>query len=381
MRKNLYAYVSSWMPSGVPFGIGIYEIDPVSGTMKPIGALEPDRCINMMFPDRENGILYAVDGMDRQPGGSAGGGTAFVYAVDHKTGMLAKRRERPVGCSNPFYISVNRKAHFAVVACHGGKSAITQIEEVSPGSYMTRIAYDDAAVELFEIEPDGSIGNLRHVDKHYGSGPSWRQLTAHPHCAELSPDGKWIACCDKGNDTFGLYAVSGDQKLTLPYEPVKCEPGFMPRYCVFHPALPYVYVNGEGSTAVNVYHYSPDGRLTFAGTYDAELPSAVHGEGVYEGQGICMHPSGKYLYNVCRGLNEVTVFSVSPADGSLCIVQHFPVMDSWPRGCAVSPRGDFLLITLMASGHAALLRITENGTLADTGAVCPQKFASNAVIW
>ena len=101
-----------------------------------------------------------------------------------------------------------------------------------------------------------------------------------------------------------------------------CKPGYMPRYCVFHPDLPYLIIDGEGDTSLCVLHISSEGELNIVGYFDAAPEGYVRDDKVYEGQGLCIHPSGKYVYLACRGLDEIICFKLKE-DGTLRVMQRY----------------------------------------------------------
>lgn len=78
---------------------------------------------------------------------------------------------------------------------------------------------------------------------------------------------------------------------------------------------------------------------------------------------IRIHPSGKYLYNLIRGINAVSVFAINEETGDLDKVQTVTLDGTGPRGCAISPDGRFMLIAALTSNEVLVWAIGEDGKL------------------
>lgn len=363
-------------------GITQYSFHPDTGQLQKIRTMHEDISFNVSYLDETKDILYALSEVPDLPSlRFGGGGCVYAFHLDRETGGVKKTDIQPLYCSNPCNLTLDAEGTYMVVTGHGTRNYVTRLEQDAFGRYSPVVLTDDTPVLLLSMNPDGSVGPILDADRHTGSGPTGKQLTAHPHCAVRSPSGKLFAVCDKGTDRIYLYRIDREtHKLILCSEPAAVPPGTQPRYCVFHPTLPVLYLNTENSTQLYVYRYTEDGQLSFLNTYEA-LQAQPSGKGNVEQQGLCMHPSGQYLYDVINGPNRIAVFHIHPSDGSLALIQNQAVDYDWPRGAAISPDGRFLAAACVRGQKAVTFRIGDDGTLTPTGCACHQPNAAYATFW
>ena len=378
-----YVYIGSWhfQKNSSDFGVAGYAFDPQSGGMQFLQALDEDTMISGFCFDPGRGMLYALADVDTLPGlRGGGGGMIFAYRIDPETGLLEKIGTAETFCPSPCYITLDESGRFLVVAHHTSHSCVTKIGQDAFGNYFPIVERDDAAVELFSVEEDGRIGKLLDVKKHTGSGPAHRQTHPHPHSAVRSPSGALYAVCDKGNDTVRMYKLDQERgKLVEPCFVWQHEGGREPRHCVFHPTKPWFYHNNEITEDLDAFTYTEDGVLRDLRTYRVVPDKYESREPLFSQQGLAMHPSGRYLYDVVCGPDLVTAFQVDQQDGSLQVIQHKLVEGKWPRGCAISPDGKFLLVCCVNSGEVMAYAIGSDGCLQETGTVLTKPFAADAV--
>lgn len=384
MTDQTLVYISSWARSSDgsdEYGLSVCSLCGESGELRLIETVEPTVLFNVTCLDRQRGVLYALNEENELPGLRAGGGgRIFAFRIDPASGRLTPLCVRETWCPSPSYLSLDASGRFLIVSNHGSKAAITRIGQDALGNYYPIVEHDDTAVELFSLREDGSIDRLLDVVRHTGSGPERRQLTAHPHSVVMSPSGALFAVCDKGNDTVRLYRLDDERGRLVPPDQVhRCPPGSMPRYCVFHPERPWLFFNNENSGELCTLRYREDGGLEPVSSCRV-LPEPLEmREQVLEQQGLVIDRSGQFLYDVTRGPNIVTVLRIDAATGRTEPVQYQSVPGLWPRGCALSPDGRFLLVCCMESGEVLVYRIGADGCLSGPVSRLPRRHAAFAL--
>jgi 6-phosphogluconolactonase len=303
---------------------------------------EPELAAEMGSPSflavHPNGkFLYAVG-----EGGGKEGGPVVAFALDGKTGSLAKLNEGLSGGSGPCHISVSPDGRSAVVANYGGGSSA-----------------------FFRVAEDGKLGD-RTFFQHQGSGPSkGRQQGPHGHCGQFTPDGRTALVVDLGIDRVKVFRldaagkVSNDEAKDIP-----TPPGAGPRHIAVAPDGKFAYVCGELDSTVNVIQLDPAGGTGKVVQTLSTLPMAVKGNSTAE---CILHPSGKFVYVSNRGHNSIAVFAVGP-DRKLTAAGHITGDIRTPRNFNVDPSGRWMLIASQDGDKVGVWEIDPNaGTGKETG--------------
>lgn len=384
MSGKTFVYISSWAKGpGSPgvHGLSGYEFQTQTGDLRWIQTVEENVLFNVTYFDRTRGILYALEEGNDLPGlRGGGGGRVFVFRIDPDSGELTKLGCTPTWCASPCYLTLDESGAFLIVSHQGSYAAVTKIGQDAQGNFYPVVERDDVAVELFQVHEDGTLGRLLDVDKRIGSGPEKRQVHARPHTAVRSPSGKLFAVCDKGDDTVSMYMLDGEKgKLIRPRHIHQHAPGLLPRYCVFHPEKPWFYHNTERDAAVYSFTYQEDGQLQQTGVCQAAPADCAMQERALEQQGFVISRDGRYLYDIVRGPNLAAVLEVDQDDGSLKVIQNQPIPGKWPRGCALSPDGRFLLVCCLDSGEVVEFAVGADGRLRETGKVTPHHAAAYVI--
>ena len=322
--RTIFLYTSLWAEHGGAPGIGLFSFDIETGAIKLIEKLNDTISCNGSYLDQKRGILYVCNETDFVDDAQYSTGRIYGFKIDPVTGKLDEIFHRNTFCPFPSYVNISRDGQYMVVAHHGSSVHApvfsTHIEQDENGDYYPVMNFDDAVVQLYEIQPDGIPGRLLHVEKHTSDIPLFtprgKLNSCHPHSAVISPSGNLIAVCDKGDSYLYLYKIDKAQnKLVRLNRTITSVKGCASRYVVFHPTRPYLFVNHEamykGRMAVCTLKYDEDGNMekicdVNALPEDHQIIEGIH----YEQQGLAMTPDGKHLYTILNGPNMIEVLDL-----------------------------------------------------------------------
>jgi 6-phosphogluconolactonase (cycloisomerase 2 family) len=369
-RQDVLVYVGNWdryKPEG-GIGFGIFRYHAETGDLSFLKSAIPDVTVGAACLDRRRGILYCCDEYTTLPGYYVGGGgRVFALRIDPASGDLHEINHQPSYGSLPSYVMLDRTGKYLLVTHHTDRTPVTKIVQDPAGPFRIHLEYDDATTVLFPLHADSSIGDPCDVFKHSGDGGPLRRQT-HPqlHSVTMSPSGRLFAVCDKGNDEVMLFRIDEVAAKLHPCGKSKSIPGSSPRYSAFHPTLPYLFVNHETKAVVASLRYDEEGTLEPVCTVSA-LPEDREDGPTVKQSDIAVHPNGRCLYSLIRGLDAVSVFEIDEKTGRIDRVQTVALDSAGPRGCAVSPDGRFLLIAALEGKEVVVWAIGDGGRLAPTG--------------
>lgn len=387
-----FVYVGNFMPKPASWdtraatgkGFGIYRYDESTGGLELIKAEVMDQIgVGATCLDSNRNILYCVHESMTQPGYfRGGGGLVYALAIDPSTGDLTEINHQPSYGSLPAYPALDATGKYLIVVHHTGNTPITKTVRDKSGKYRVVLEYDEPSTVLFRLGADGSIGAPCDIYKHSGSGPDGEQTHSRLHSVMMSPSGTLFAVCDKGSDKLYFFRINRETE-TLEicggkgYESFS---GSLPRYGVFHPTSPYFYMNHEAKTVISVFHYEEDGTLECIQTVNV-LPDGTEIDRTTMQSDIRIHPSGRYLYDLIRGVNVVSVFAINQETGEIERIQTVKLDGIGPRGCAVSPDGRYLIIALTVSQKIVVWAIGANGKVSSTGRSFSQPSPGNVTFF
>jgi len=322
-------------------GIGVYDLHPNTGRLTLL-ASEPAENASFLALAPNGRFLYAVSEVAQVEG--AAGGSVLAFAVDSKTGGLARINSQPSGGRHPCHVSIH-----------------------PTGRWLYTANYTDGTHSVLPIKPNGSLDAplppIRN-DPAFRSDPA-QNTRARAHCAVPETAGRFVYTCDLGLDIIGVYAVR-EETGTLERSSVATLPsGAGPRHLLLHPAIPVAYAINEHACSICVLaRNSESGALT-----PIETVSTLPGR--FEGRSFCadLHLSidNRFLYASNRGHDSLAIFNVRP-DGSLAAIGHVSTGGHWPRNFAVLQNG-IILVANERSDTIVAFRAGLDGIPAQTGAV------------
>jgi 6-phosphogluconolactonase len=138
-------------------------------------------------------------------------------------------------------------------------------------------------------------------------------------------------------------------------------------------------MNHEIKPVISAFRYNEDGKLDFILAVDV-LPEGTKFDRTTMSSDVRIHPSGKYLYDLIRGLNLISVFAIKE-NGEIERIQTVSLDGKGPRGCAVSADGRFILIALLDDQKVVVWAIGEDGKVSPTGKSVTQPNPGNVTFF
>lgn len=358
--KKMYALVGNWHYIPGPRGYTVYEYEPQTAALKFVEHIYEHIAAGQQVFDARRRIAYVVDEAGDKRGKCGGGGHVLAFRIRADDGHLTCLGEKETLSPAPSYISVDKTGKYAIVVHHTGFSHVTHVIKHTDGTFASETLFDDAAVDLFRINDDGSFGEICDMDVHHGDGDSGPHMMSHLHCAVADPTGELFLVCDKGLDRIWSYAIDREKgKLKLLSE-TPVETGNWPRYGVFHPEINAFYVNHEKTPNINAYHYDTvSGKLELFQTVSMRQGAQ---DQPTEASDILVGPGGKFLYVTDRGSNTIAIFKIQ-SNGELELLCNVGCGGKNPRGLCVSPDGRFMLVANSDSASITVFQILDDGML------------------
>jgi 6-phosphogluconolactonase len=328
----VYVYFGTDTSKGISKGIYQSRFDPVKGMLTPpvLAAATLRPSFLALSPARSGSprFLYAVNAVN-DPNAQV---TSF--AIDPKTGALHQIGQASSGGAGPAYISVDASGHSAFVANYFGSS-----------------------IASYRIEPNGALTqpvdriDFKDHEKFGALGPnSTHQDAPHPHCATLSPDNRFLLVCDLGTDQISVFLVDPETGQLANHKLfTNNHPGSGPRHIAFHPNARWAYSINELDSTLDHYLWSatrftdtPQGMLintnTPIKTTAPDFPAAKNAAAE-----LAISPDGAFLYASNRGEDSLVVFTISPKDGHLTLLQRISCGGKEPRHFTLGPTDRWLL--------------------------------------
>lgn len=333
----MFAYVGGYTTpdrDGRGDGINVYRVDPVSGGwshIQNVGGLENPSLFTL---NRAGTRLYSVHG---------GRTLVSAFAIDQSSGMLTLLNQVDCQGSNPVDSAFDPTERFLVVANYGSGSVA--------------------------VMPVGDDGRLLPVSQSVtlegtpGPDPK-EQSSSHPHAVIFDPTGKFVIVPDKGFDrTFFFRFLDGglhptDQKW------IDSAQGAAPRHTTFHPTLPVLYVNNELDSTVTVYNWTAK-RATERQVISTISSGHIGHNTTAE---IAASRDGRFVYVSNRGQDSVVQFVVAPDSGVLSYASTIPTGGKRPRFFTIGPDASHLYVANQDSDEITVFHVDQaSGTLIPTG--------------
>jgi 6-phosphogluconolactonase (cycloisomerase 2 family) len=364
-------YIGNWDRHKSPpsNGFGIFRFNAEHGALSQVGAAAPNITVGAACIHPQRPVLYCVDEYTTLPGNFlGGGGQIHAFDIEPQTGALHEINHLASFGALPSSLTTDATGRFLVATHHTDRTPVTKIKRGADGRYDVDLVYDDATTVLFPLAENGAIGEPCDLFTHSGSGgPLPRQTHPQLHSITRSPSGRLFVVCDKGNDELVVFGIDPSTRaLRRLSDPYKAPAGSSPRYVAFHAKKPWLFVNHETAAVVSAVRYDETGALTCINTVCA-LPGTQPDNMQMKQSDILLHPSGKHLYSMIRGISSIAVFEIDQTSGAIERVDTVALDAAGPRGGAFSPDGRYLIVAAWEGKEVTVWNVDSNGALTPTG--------------
>ena len=351
--RRTYVYVSN----AADGTLSSYQLS-AEGQLQPLATLEAGAgALSLaLSPDRSK--LYAA--IRGKPF------TLATYGIDPANGAL-KLLKRATAADSLVYISTDNS-----------------------GRYLLGSSYGDDLLSVNGINADGVVSdNPQHV---IDTGPS-------AHSIIVDASNRFAYATILGADQLLAFNFDPASGALAPLATVQLPQGRGPRHAVISADNRFLYLLNEMTASVSTFAIDPQsGQLRALHEIDA-LPE---GSGLARGMGrpmlkpgqptppplpdnliwaadIKLTPDGRFLYTCERTGSTVSVFALDPHSGVPHLVQHLKV-EQQPRGLAVDPTGQWLLVTGEKSPEVGVYAIDPSQGTLTRHAAAPSGKGANWVL-
>ena len=327
-------------------GIYALKFDPSNGSFsEPWLAAEAQNPTFLAF-DPTKTHLYS-SGEIRLPGVTPAQGGITAYRVEPESGKLAFLNQEPTGAGATTHLVVDATDSM-VISCN----------------------YNSGYECSLPILKDGLIGKQNSFIQHTGPlGPNKdRQNQVHAHSVTLSPDNRFVMCCDLGTDQVVVCKVDPATASITPHTPAfaSAPSGVGPRHSKFSDDSKFFYVANEMGGSVSTYAYDKEKGVLKLLTTDSTLPENF--KELNTVAEIRIHPNQKFVYVTNRGHDSIAVFARDEKTGLLKRIQIIGCEGKHPRNFNISLDGNWLLVANRDTNNIASFSIDKTtGLLKATG--------------
>lgn len=342
-----FVYFGSFSHSATE-GIHICEYDENTGAITYKKTMASH--INASHVCINQNILMATDEQDM--------GFVYVFQIDPKTGNLVELERRDTLAVNPSFITIDEKREYALITHFSVGDIVKLVKKREDGSYINKLVSHDSATCLYELREDGSLGKLCDVGYHH-KGVSPRSMI---HRAYQQAGTNLFAENDLEGSVIYLFYLD-DKKGKLVYQSyfIAGEPADGARIGVFHPSLPYLYINFQNRDVIAQYNVSNLQDVSLVCEHKL-LKNEIFTNEDSQSE-IMFHPEKSILYDFVRGKGYALVYQVNEETGNLSLIQKLALHGKDPRSAAFTPNHKEIVVAGHDSNAVYRLLIKEDGRL------------------
>ena len=217
--------------------------------------------------------------------------------------------------------------------------------ELDPSERFVLVAnYRSGSVAVFDVEEDGSLGDMTgHVQHEGGSLHPVRQTGPHAHMVAFDPRTGDVLVPDLGIDAVILYTLT-DRGGLVEHRGRRIEltPGAGPRHLAFHPSGDYLFIANElDNTLVSLRR---EGEKFVPISTSSTLPVGFDGHS--QAAALRVSPSGNWVLVSNRGVasDSVAVLRFDASDGTLELASQQSTYGREPRELVFAAGGSRVIV-------------------------------------
>ncbi|BAP44703.1 putative lactonase family protein [Pseudomonas sp. StFLB209] len=338
LSLNAHAATFAYISSPADGLISQYRLDESNGALSLVQQIRAGEQVNPLAASLDGSRLYAA--LRAKPFKVLG------YQIEPGSGHLKTLSEAPLADSLA-YLSLDHTGRYLLGASYGA--------------------------DLVSIQPVDSTDAAQI--KTYKTG-------LHAHSLRSDPSNRFAYAGNLGVDHVLQYRLDTAQGSLVPIGSgqVDASVNSGPRHLAFSPDGKFVYVVGEMSGSVTSYAIDQTSGALSLINEAAGIPERLklaHGE-VRDARNndlkddptpriwaadIRITPQGNLLFISERASSSVSVFKVDTATGRVSFLENYAVQEKQPRNIAVSPNGQWLLVSGEKSDTVGSYAIGQEGEL------------------
>ena len=339
--RALYAYVGSFTSAQRKArgnGVNVFRMDPSSGAWTHIQQVGDLINPSFLVLSRDQRVLYSVHGDENH---------ATAFAVDPQTGTI-----KLIGRADS-----------------GGKNGVRQALDPS-GKFLIVANYASGTVAVPPVSEDGGLKDQVQLMECKGpNGPHRiRQTSSHPHDIVFDPSGKFVVVPDLGLDRTFVYRFDPAKGALSEASVMEGRPTSGPRHMAFHPTRPLAFVLNELDSTLTTCQWDGERGALKPVQIISTLRTSFTGNST--AAELAVAPSGNFVYASNRGGDDIAVYAIDPATGTLSVVEFVPTQGKGPRFIGLTPSGRLMYAANELGDTIATYRVdTATGKLTPTGQV------------
>ena len=234
------------------------------------------------------------------------------------------------------------------VSCEGSDLCHLSI---LPGSALLGSCYGSGGVFHASLDQHGVPEKASLQFRHSPVGAAVHGMS-HAHCVVPDPLERYAVEVNLGLDRLFVYRFDNEKLILQENKTVSFSAGEGPRHVVFHPDLPFAYVNTEYGNQIHVYRYQAEsGTLTHVqcvGTLPSNADTASFSADMH------ISSDGAFLLVSNRGHNSIGCFLIDQ-EGLLHAHGHISSFGLYPRSFALLDDDRYLVIANQYYGMVVTL--------------------------